>query len=251
MAEAPNGESGFPVDPMHQFEVQAIVPIHVGDLNLSFTNASLWMVISAVAILLFLGLSMRGRALVPGRMQSMAELCYEMIANMVRDNVGQEGRKYFPFIFSLFMFLLFGNLLGMIPGSFTFTSHIIVTFAMAIVIFLAVTLIGIMRHGTKFLSLFFPHGAPLWTAVILVPIELISYLSRPISLSVRLFANMMAGHILLKVFTGFILLTGVLGVIPLAVLIGITALEFLVAVLQAYIFTILTCVYLHDAIHLH
>jgi len=236
---------------MHQFEVHAIVPIKLGELDLSFTNASLWMVISALAVLLFLGLSIRGRALVPGRMQSMAEMSYEMIANMVRDNVGQEGRKYFPFIFSLFMFLLFGNLLGLIPGSFTFTSHIIVTFALAIVIFLAVTAIGVARHGTKFLGLFFPHGAPLWTAVILVPIELISYLSRPISLSVRLFANMMAGHILLKVFTGFILLTGFIGVIPLTVLVGITALEFLVAVLQAYIFTILTCVYLNDAIHLH
>ena len=249
MAEATHAEGGFPVDPMHQFEVHAIVPIKLGELDLSFTNASLWMVISALAVLLFLGLSIRGRALVPGRMQSMAEMSYEMIANMVRDNVGQEGRKYFPFIFSLFMFLLFGNLLGLIPGSFTFTSHIIVTFALAIVIFLAVTAIGVARHGTKFLGLFFPHGAPLWTAVILVPIELISYLSRPISLSVRLFANMMAGHILLKVFTGFILLTGFIGVIPLTVLVGITALEFLVAVLQAYIFTYLSVIFVQQSLH--
>ncbi|HLW27650.1 MAG TPA: F0F1 ATP synthase subunit A, partial [Kiloniellales bacterium] len=176
---------------------------------------------------------------------------YEMIAGMVRDNVGNEGRAYFPFIFSLFLFILFGNLLGMIPIGFTFTSHLVVTFFMAMVIFIAVTVIGFVRHGAGYLRLFFPHGAPLWTAVILVPIEIISYLSRPISLSMRLFANMMAGHILLKVFAGFTLLMGIAGIIPLVALVGITALEFLVAVLQAYIFTILTCVYLHDAIHLH
>ncbi|CAE7901127.1 atpB [Symbiodinium necroappetens] len=170
---------------------------------------------------------------------------------MVRDNVGSEGRQYFPFIFTLFMFVLFGNLLGMIPSSFTFTSHIVVTLFMALVIFIGVTVIGFARHGAGYLRLFFPHGAPLWTAVILVPIEIISYLSRPISLSVRLFANMMAGHILIKVFAGFVLLMGIAGVVPLAALVGITALEFLVSVLQAYIFTILTCVYLHDAIHMH
>ncbi|MGO1118921.1 F0F1 ATP synthase subunit A [Rhodovibrionaceae bacterium A322] len=244
-------DGGFPVDPLHQFVVQTKADISLGGLDLHFTNSSLWMVITVICISLFMVMAMRGRALVPGRLQSCAEILYEVIANMVRDNVGNEGRKYFPFIFSLFMFVLFGNLLGMIPGSFTFTSHLAVTFAMAMVVFLAVTVIGFARHGLGYLRMFFPHGAPLWTAVILVPIELISYLSRPISLSMRLFANMMAGHILLKVFAGFVLLMGAAGVVPLAALIGITALEFLVAVLQAYIFTILTCVYLHDAIHMH
>ncbi len=252
MAEAANeAGGGFPVDPLKQFEIQPIVPINVGGLDLSFTNSSLWMLITIGAVTALLTVATGRRALVPGRLQSVAEFFYETIANMVRDNVGSEGRQYFPFIFTLFMFVLFGNLLGMIPTSFTFTSHIAVTFFMAIVIFVAVTAIGFARHGLGYLRMFFPHGAPAWTAVILVPIEVISYLSRPISLSVRLFANMMAGHILLKVFAGFVLLMGVAGVVPLAALIGITALEFLVATLQAYIFTILTCVYLHDAIHMH
>ncbi|MEX0759960.1 MAG: F0F1 ATP synthase subunit A [Tistlia sp.] len=225
--------------------------MRIGNLDLSFTNSALWMLITIAAVTAFFVFSTGGRALVPGRMQSVAELFYETIANMVRDNVGTEGRQYFPFIFTLFLFVLFGNVLGLIPSSFTFTSHIVVTFFMAIVIFLGVTVIGFVRHGAGYLRLFFPHGAPLWTAVILVPIELISYLSRPISLSMRLFANMMAGHILLKVFTGFVLMMGIAGVVPFAALLGITALELLVAVLQAYIFTILTCVYLHDAIHMH
>jgi F-type H+-transporting ATPase subunit a len=242
---------GGGIDPIHQFEIHAIVPINIGGLDLSFTNSSLWMVIAAVLATALLTLSTRGRALVPGRWQSVSEMLYLVVANMVRDNVGSEGRKYFPFIFTLFMFLLIGNVQGMIPGSFTFTSHLIVNFALASVIFVAVTVIGIVRHGAHFLRLFFPEGAPLWTAVILVPIELVSYLSRPISLSVRLFANMLVGHTLLKVMAGFVLLMGIFGVVPLAVLVGITALEFLVAILQAYVFTILTCIYLHDAIHLH
>jgi F-type H+-transporting ATPase subunit a len=192
-----------------------------------------------------------GRALVPGRWQSMAELMYEFVANMIRDNVGSEGRKYFPFIFSLFMFVLFGNLLGMVPYTFTFTSHIIVTFGLAIVIFIGVTIIGFARHGAGYLRMFFPHGAPLATAVILVPIELISYCSRPFSLAIRLFANMTVGHIILKVMAGFIIALGVFGIAPMAFLGGVTVLEFGIALLQAYVFTILTCIYLHDAIHMH
>ncbi len=239
------------IDPMHQFEVNTLLPIQLGSYDISFTNSALFMVLSAILITGFLVYSTRGRALVPGRWQSMAEMSYEMVANLLRDNVGSAGRKYFPFVFSLFMFILFGNIIGLVPGSFTFTSHIAVTFAMAIVIFLAVTVIGFARHGAGFLRLFFPHGAPLWTAVILIPIELVSYLSRPISLSVRLFANMVVGHVLLKVIGGFVIMLGIFGVLPLAVLVGITALEFLVAALQAYVFTILTCIYLHDAIHLH
>ena len=181
----------------------------------------------------------------------MAEILYETVANMLRENVGKAGRPYFPFVFSLFMFILFGNLLGMIPYSFTFTSHIIVTFGLAIVVFLGVTVIGIARHGAKFLSLFVPQGAPGWTLVLIIPIELVSYLSRPVSLSVRLFANMTVGHLMLKVIAGFVVGLGVFGILPLAGLVAITALEFLIAVIQAYVFTILTCIYLHDAIHLH
>jgi|TARA_R110002072_G_scaffold4706_9_gene32896 F-type H+-transporting ATPase subunit a len=244
-------QADFPTEPLAQFVIKTKAELSLGGVNIDFTNSSLWMVITVIIATLFMVMAMRGRALVPGRLQSSAEILYEMIANMVRDNVGNEGRKYFPFIFSLFMFVLVGNLLGMVPGAFAFTSHLAVTFAMAMVIFLAVTVIGFTRHGFGYLRMFFPHGAPLWTAVILVPIELVSYLSRPISLSMRLFANIMAGHILVEVFAGFILLMGLAGVIPLAALIGITALEFLVAVLQAYIFTILSCVYLHDAIHMH
>jgi F-type H+-transporting ATPase subunit a len=197
-------------------------------------------------------LSMRGRALVPTRWQSMAELSYEFIASMVRDNVGTEERKYFPFIFSLFMFILFANLIGLLPYSFTFTSHIIVTFAMAIMIFLGVTVIGIVRHKLHFFSFFMPAGVPKIMAPILVPIEIVSYLSRPVSLSIRLFANMMAGHTMMKVFAGFVIPLGILGGwAPLAVDVALTGFEFLVAFLQAYVFTILTCLYLNDAIHLH
>ncbi len=243
--------SGGSHGPMQQFEVNPIVALKLGSYDISFTNSALFMVLSAALITVFLVYSTRGRALVPGRWQSMAEMSYEMVANLLRDNVGSAGRQYFPFVFTLFMFILFGNIIGLIPGTFTFTSHIAVTFAMAIVIFLAVTVIGFVRHGAGFLRLFFPHGAPLWTAVILIPIELVSYLSRPISLSVRLFANMVVGHVLLKVLGGFVVMLGLFGVFVLPVLVSIQALELLVGALQAYVFTILTCIYLHDAIHLH
>ncbi len=237
--------------PIEQFEVRPIVPIQVGNLDLSFTNSSALMVIAVILVTAFLTLSMRGRALVPTRLQSMAEIFYELIGNMIRDNVGSDGRKYFPFIFTLFMFLLFGNVLGMIPGGFTFTSHIIVTFTLALVVFVAVTIIGFAKNGTRYFGMFFPHGAPLWTAVILIPVEVISYLSRPISLSVRLFANMTVGHVLLKVIAGFVPALGVFGLLPFAFLIPLSLLELFIAALQAYIFTILTCVYLHDALHPH
>ncbi len=239
------------IDPLHQFQIWSILDIHVAGFNVSFTNSALWMVIAAVVGFGIMRLGMREAELVPGRMQNVAEMLYGIVANMIRDNVGDEGKKYFPLVFSLFLFILFGNVLGMIPYSFTFTSHLVVTFFMAAVIFIGVTILGVVRHGTHFLRLFFPEGAPAWTAVILVPIELVSYLSRPVSLSVRLFANMMVGHTLLKVLGGFAVLMGAAGILPLTLLVGITALEFLVAALQAYVFTILTCIYLHDAIHLH
>ncbi|MEQ8966491.1 MAG: F0F1 ATP synthase subunit A [Azospirillaceae bacterium] len=237
--------------PLEQFEVKPIVPIQVGSLDLSFTNSSLWMIIAVVVITAFLTYATSGRALVPTRLQSMAELIYEAVAATMRDAVGSEGRQYFPFVFTLFVFVLIANLLGMIPGSFTVTSHIIVTFALAAFIFVAVTIIGVVRHGAKFLSLFFPHGAPWWTGIILIPVEIVSYLSRPVSLSVRLFANMVVGHVLLKVIGGFIALMGVFGIVPFIALIPLTALEIMIAVIQAYVFTVLTCVYLNDALHLH
>ena len=257
MASTQNAEAGAGahpekvIDPLHQFEIYPLLDIQVAGFDISFTNSALWMVIAAVVGYAIMTFGMRKAELVPGRMQNVSEMLYGIVSGMIRDNVGDEGKKYFPIVFTLFLFVLFGNVLGMIPGSFTFTSHLIVTFAMASVIFIVVTIIGIMRHGTHFLRLFFPEGAPAWTAVILVPIELVSYLSRPISLSVRLFANMMVGHTLLKVLGGFAILMGAAGVLPVALLVGITALEFLVAALQAYVFTILTCIYLHDAIHLH
>jgi F-type H+-transporting ATPase subunit a len=195
------------------------------------------------------------RALVPGRLQSAVEYFYQVVADMVRDNVGSAGRPYFPFIFTLFMFILFGNLLGLIPGAFTFTSHLAVTFAMSAFIFIGVTLIGLITHGLKFFSLFFPHGAPIVSAPVLIPIEIISYFSRPISLSVRLFANMTVGHVLLKVIGGGVVALGgffvVPGLVPFAALVAITMLEVMIAVIQAYVFAILTCVYLNDALHLH
>ena len=238
--------------PIEQFKVVRYVPLEVGGVDISFTNSALWMLIAVVVSTGFLTVAMRRKSLVPTPVQYVAETLYLIVANMIRDNVGREGRKYFPFVFSIFIFVLFGNLLGLIPGAFTFTSHIVVTFTMAAVIFLAVTVIGLVRHKGHFFSLFFPHGAPLFTAPILIPIELVSYLSRPISLSVRLFANMTVGHVILKVIAGFVISLGIAGgFVPLAGLVAITALEFMIAVIQAYVFTILTCIYLHDALHLH
>lgn len=237
--------------PLEQFEVHPLIPIEVGGVNLSFTNSSLWMVIAVALVALFLILGVRKGAMVPGRVQSLAEMSYEFIANLLRETVGTEGRRYFPLIFTLFMFVLFGNLLGMVPYSFTFTSHIIVTFGMAIVVFAGVTVLGFVKHGLHFLSFFVPPGVPWFMLPLLVPIEVISYLSRPVSLSVRLFANMLAGHTLLKVFGGFAATMGVGAIVPLAVMVPVTALEVLIAFLQAYVFTILTCLYINDALHLH
>ena len=237
--------------PVEQFKLKSLVPFELGGVDLSYTTSSLWMTITVVSVTAFLTLSMRGGRLVPGRWQSMAEMSYEFIANMIRENVGAEGRKYFPFIFTLFMFILVGNLVGMIPFAYTFTSQIIVTFAMAATIFIGVTVIGLVRHGLHFFSLFVPSGTPLILAPLLIPIEVISYFVRPVSLSVRLFANMMAGHTMMKVFGGFTVLLGVLGVAPIILLVALTGFEIMVAVLQAYVFTVLTCLYLNDAIHLH
>lgn len=241
--------------PLEQFTIVPILDLKIGETDISFTNSSLWMAITALVLIVFLVVGTQRRAMVPGRWQSSVEYFYQVVADMVRDNVGSQGRPYFPFIFSLFMFILFGNLIGLIPYSFTFTSHLAVTFAMAAFIFIGVTIIGLITHGLKFFSLFFPHGAPIVSAPVLIPIEIISYFSRPISLSVRLFANMTVGHVLLKVIGGGVVALGsffvVPGLVPFAALVAITMLEVMIAVIQAYVFAILTCVYLNDALHLH
>ena len=237
--------------PLEQFEIKELVPIEIGGHNISFSNSALMMVITITLILLLMMLGTRKRAMVPGRWQALAELCYEFVANLIRDTVGNEGRKYFPFIFSIFMFILIGNMLGMVPYSFTFTSHIAVTFAMAMVVFIGVTILGFAKHGIKFFTFFVPPGVPVWMWPLMIPIEIISYLSRPVSLAMRLFANMLAGHTLLKVFAGFVPALGAAGVLPLAFVGALTGLELLIAFLQAYVFAILTCLYINDALHLH
>lgn len=245
------GGTGMP-DPMHQFEIKRLIPLEIFGFDASFTNSALFMSIAAVLITLFMVFAMRKGALVPGRLQSVAELSYEFVANMVRDNVGTSGMKYFPFIFTLFMFVLALNMLGMVPYSFTVTSHIIVTFALAAFIFVGVTLIGFWKHGIGFLKFFVPSGVPFLMLPLLVVIEVISYLTRPVSLSVRLFANMMAGHTMLKVFGSFVAALGLLGGwAVLGLMVAFTGLELLVAFLQAYVFAILTCIYLNDALHMH
>jgi F-type H+-transporting ATPase subunit a len=237
---------------MHQFEIKRIIPIELFGYDVSFTNASLFMVAAVALIAGFLILAMGRRSLVPGRVQSIAELSYEYIANMVRETLGEEGMKYFPWVFTIFIFILTLNLLGLLPYSFTVTSHIIVTFAFAAMVWIMVTLIGFARHGFGYLKLFVPEGIPLALLPVIIPIELISYLIRPVSHSVRLFANMMAGHTMLKVFAGFVISLGLIGGwAPLAFLVAFTGLEFLVAFLQALVFTVLTCIYLNDALHMH
>jgi len=237
--------------PLAQFEIKPLIPIKIGGLDLSFTNSAFFMTLTLMTVVAFLVLGMRRHALVPGRWQSMVELSYAFIGNLIRDTIGPEGRPYFSLVFTIFMFILFGNMWGMMPYSFTFTSHIAVTFAMAIMIFIGVTILGFVKHGVHFFAFFLPPGAPMFIAPLLIVIEIISYLSRPISLSVRLFANMLAGHTLLKVFAGFIVSLGVFGVVPLAFVIALTGLEFVIAFLQAFVFTILTCLYINDALHMH
>ena len=239
-------------NPMHQFNVYRIGPeISLGNIDISFTNASLFMVISALTIVSVLFVGTRRKAIVPTKIQLLTELSYTLVSKMISDTAGSKAKPYFPFVFSLFMFVLFCNMLGMLPYSFTVTSHIIVTFALAAVIFIGVTIIGFVNHGTGYLKLFIPSGVPLFLLPLIVIIEIISYLSRPVSLSVRLFANMMAGHTMLKVFGGFVISLGILGgLLPLSFTVALTGLEILIAFLQAYVFAILTCIYLNDALNL-
>lgn len=243
-------------DPIHQFQISKWIPIEVGGLDLSFTNASAFMVATVAASGAFLFLSTSNRGLIPTRAQSVAEMAYEFIANMLRDSAGTHGMKFFPLVFSLFMFVFVANLLGLVPYFFTVTSQIIVTFALAMLVIGTVIVYGFMKHGLGFLKLFVPSGVPAVVVPLVVAIEVVSFLSRPISLSVRLFANMLAGHITLKVFAGFVTSLSALGalgvagsILPLIMTVAITGLEFLVAFLQAYVFAVLTCMYLNDAVH--
>jgi F-type H+-transporting ATPase subunit a len=243
-------------DPIHQFQVNKLIPIEVGGVDFSFTNSALFMVLTVVGASAFLILSSRGRGLVPTRWQSAAEMTYEFVAGTLRESAGSEGMKFFPFVFSLFIFILFANLLGMVPYFFTVTSQIVVTAAMAIAVILTVLVYGLWRHKLHFFKLFVPSGVPGALLPIVAAIEVLSFISRPISLSIRLFANILAGHITLKVFAGFVValsslgFVGVIGaILPLLATVALTALEFLVAALQAYVFAVLTCLYLNDAIH--
>ena len=240
-------------NPMTQFNVYRIGPeIKVGEIDISLTNASLFMIISTVTILLIFNFGAKKNSIIPNKMQLLGELSYSFIAKMISDTAGSKAKPYFSFIFSLFMFVLFCNMLGMIPYTFTVTSHIIVTFVLAAFIFIGVTIIGFFKHGLGYLKLFVPSGVPMILLPLIVIIEIISYLSRPISLSVRLFANMMAGHTMMKVFGSFVVSLGIVGGwLPLSFSVALTGLEILVAFLQAYVFAILTCIYLNDALNLH
>ena len=240
-------------NPMTQFEVYRIGPeIKVGTFDISFTNASLFMIISSLARLLIFNFGSTKKSAIPSKIQLLAELSYSFVAKMISDTAGSKARPSFAFIFSLFMFVLFCNMFGMIPYTFTVTSHIIVTFMLAAFIFIGVTIIGFIKHGFGYLKLFVPSGVPIVLLPLIIVIEIISYLSRPISLSVRLFANMMAGHTMMKVFGGFVVSLGIVGGwLPLSFSVALTGLEILVAFLQAYVFAILTCIYLNDALNLH
>jgi F-type H+-transporting ATPase subunit a len=243
------------MDPIHQFNLERIVSLHPFGIDASFTNAALFMLVVVLAVSALMLLGTRSRSIIPGRMQSLAEMSYEFVASTVQMSGGHDGMRFFPFVFTLFLFVLFSNLIGLVPYTFSITSQIAVTFALAALVIGIVIIYGTIRHGTHFLRLFVPSGVPIALLPFLVPIEIISFLSRPISLSVRLFANMLAGHITLKVMGGFVVsLLGagafaVLAPLPLAAAVVLTAFELLVAVLQAYVFAILTCVYLNDAVH--
>jgi F-type H+-transporting ATPase subunit a len=245
------------MDPIHQFQIKNLLTFgHIGGYEIAFTNSALFMLIAiAVIAALTIGAT-SSRALVPGRMQSVAEMSYEFVADTLRSSAGSEGMKFFPLVFSLFMFILVVNMIGLIPYTFTVTSHIIITVSLALLVFLTVLVYGFSKHGLHFFNLFVPSGIPIYILPLVTFIEVLSFLSRPISHSVRLFANMLAGHITLKVFGGFVVMLGGLGffgwlgaILPLGMTVALTALELLVAFLQAYVFAILTCIYINDAIH--
>ncbi len=248
------GHAEHAFNPMHQFVINRLYPLYLFGYDASFTNSALWMIIATTFVTALFIYSMRPAAAVPGRLQSISEITYEFVANMVRQNAGHSGMPYFQVIYTIFMFVLALNLLGMIPlpglGAFTVTSHIIVTFALAAFVFIGVTLIGIFKHGFGFLKLFVPSGVPVWLLPLIVVIEIISYFTRPISLSVRLFANMMAGHTMLAVFGSFVVGLGIIGGwVPFIFMVLLMGLEVLIAFLQAYVFAVLSSIYLNDALH--
>jgi len=243
------------IDPMHQFQITEIAPLNIGGINLAITNSTIFMFLAAALIVAFFWAAASRGAMVPTRLQSMGELGYEFVADMIRSMAGEEGLKFFPFVFTLFFFVFVANLLGMVPYFLTTTSHIVVTGVLALAVFALVTVVGFLHNGSGFLKLFAPAGAPWWIYFLLIPIEIISYFARPITHSFRLFANMLAGHIMLKILASFVLALSGAGIwisiswLPFVLAIAITGLEFLVAFLQAYVFAILTCAYLNDALH--
>jgi F-type H+-transporting ATPase subunit a len=245
------------MDPIHQFQLTPLFRLgKIGPYEIVFTNSALFMLIAVAIIAALMLLPTAGRALVPGRLQSLAEISYEFVANTIRSTAGAEGMMYFPLVFSLFMFILVANVMGLIPGAFTVTSHIIVTAALAALVFLTVLVVGFWRHGLHFFKIFVPSGVPMYILPLVVVIEVFSFIMRPISHSVRLFANMLAGHITLKVFGGFVIMLASAGLVgwlgaalPVLMIVALTALELLVAFLQAYVFAILTCIYLNDTLH--
>lgn len=244
------------IDPLHQFIVSPLIHLSLAGYDISFTNASLFMLLATVSSIALMLAATASPQLIPGRIQFIGESLHRFVGQMIKDNVGEEGMPYLPYIMSVFLFILMGNTLGMIPYSFTFTSHIIVTFVLAVIVFIGVTILGFVRHGTHFFRLFCPEGTPVYIIPLLVPVEIMSYFTRPVSLSVRLFANMMAGHAMLKIFGGFVILLAGTSLFPVAALpfvvnLAVVGFEFLVAFLQAYVFTVLTCIYLNDAIHMH
>lgn len=244
------------IDPLHQFMITPLVKLTLAGYDISFTNSALFMVLATISSIGLMFAATRRVQLVPSRTQFIGESLYRFIGNMITDNIGKEGLPYLPYVMSLFLFILMGNFLGMLPYGFTFTSHIIVTFILAVIVFISVTILGFIKHGTHFFRLFCPEGTPIYIMPLLVPVEIMSYFTRPVSLSVRLFANMMAGHAMLKIFAGFVIILAGTSFFPVAVLpfvvsLAVVGFEFLVAFLQAYVFTVLTCIYLNDAIHLH
>ena len=244
------GNTAFAASPLEQFEItRPFGLMEISGIDVSITNSSLMMIAILILLNIFLVLATKKKAIIPGKLQSIAEISYEMIHNTTKDNLGKDGAKFFPLVYSLFMFILLCNMLGLIPYSFTVTSHIIITFAIAFGIFIFATILGFVLHGFKYLRLFLPAGVPIFLAPLLIPIEIVSYISRPISLAVRLAANMMAGHTMIKVFAGFVVALGIFGIAPFIFIVLLYILETLIAFLQAYVFAVLTCLYLSDSFH--
>jgi len=242
---------------MHQFQISPLVPIEVGGIDISFTNSSLWVMIGAVLSLVIMGLAAGRRSIVPGRIQLIGEEIYGFVEGLITDNIGQKGKEYFPLVFTVFMVVAMGNMLGMVPYSFTYTSHLAVTASMALMIFAIVMVAGVIRHGLHFFSLFVPSDVPMWMMPLVVAIEVVSFISRPVTLSVRLFANMVAGHVLMKVIAGFAIMFASLGgvawlgaLLPVAFNVIMIGFEFFIAFIQAYVFAVLTCIYLKDTIEI-